>query len=154
MKVFKYEESKLVKLKEANKKSNEVKNTEVESFLNERNFILPNKLNRGDIYWALTPYRYNGGKTCKPHPVMVIEDFGLNYDTFAKKVEKKILKQHLKIRKMPIIKKVSQSLKQRKSMSISQKNLMFFSQKFLLFMTPSVEVKNLWCWYMSLLLLL
>lgn len=89
MKVFKYEESKLVKLKEANKKSNEVKNTEVESFLNERNFILPNKLNRGDIYWALTPYRYNGGKTCKPHPVMVIEDFGLNYDTFAKKVEKK-----------------------------------------------------------------
>lgn len=89
MKVFKYEESKLVKFGEANKKSNEVKNTEVESFLNERNFVLPNKLNRGDIYWALTPYRYNGGKTCKPHPVMVIEDFGLNYDTFAKKVEKK-----------------------------------------------------------------
>ena len=89
MKVFKYEESQLVKLGEANKQNNEVKNTEVESFLKDRNFVLPNKLDRGDIYWALTPYRYNEGKTCKPHPVMVIEDFGLNYDTFAKKVEKK-----------------------------------------------------------------
>lgn len=89
MKVFKYEESQLVKLGEANRDSNEVKNTEVESFLAARNFALPNKLDRGDIYWALTPYRYNEGKTCKPHPVMVIEDFGLNYDTFAKKVEKK-----------------------------------------------------------------
>ena len=89
MKVFKYEESQLVKLGEANKKNNEVENTEVESFLKDRNFVLPNKLDRGDIYWALTPYRYNEGKTCKPHPVMVIEDFGLNYDTFAKKVEKK-----------------------------------------------------------------
>ena len=88
MKIFKYEESKLVKIMERDSSSktdnNGIKNKDVESFLKSKNFVLPNKLNRGDIYFALLPYRYNGGKSCKPHPVMVIEDFGLNYNLFAR----------------------------------------------------------------------
>ena len=88
MKISKYEESKLVKIRERDSSSktdnNGIKNKDVESFLKSKKFVLPNKLNRGDIYFALLPYRYNGGKSCKPHPVMVIEDFGLNYNLFAR----------------------------------------------------------------------
>lgn len=88
MKIFKYEEPKLVKIKEDRQftSDNEVNNEDVEAFLERENFILPNNLGRGDIYFALLPYRYNGGKSCKPHPVMVIEDFDLNYDAFAEQL--------------------------------------------------------------------
>ena len=87
MKIFKYTESNLVKLKEYEQNdTEEIISTDVEDFLNKKskNFVLPNKLDRGDIYYALVPYRHNGGISCKPHPVMVIEDFGLNYNLFAK----------------------------------------------------------------------
>ena len=93
MKVFKYEESNLVKLKEDEQKdSKRIAGKDVESFLASKSkfiskFILPNKLDRGDIYFALLPLRRDGGQSCKPHPVMVIEDFGLNYDLFAKREE-------------------------------------------------------------------
>lgn len=93
MKVFKYKESNLVKLKEDEQKNSKIiAGKDVESFLAGKSkfinkFILPNKLDRGDIYWALLPLRRDGGQSCKPHPVMVIEDFGLNYDLFAKREE-------------------------------------------------------------------
>ena len=93
MKVFKYKESNLVKLKEDEQKSSKIiAGKDVESFLASKNkfiskFILPNKLDRGDIYYALLPLRRDGGQSCKAHPVMVIEDFGLNYDLFAKREE-------------------------------------------------------------------
>lgn len=93
MKVFKYKESNLVKLKEDEQKNSKIiAGKDVESFLASKSkfiskFILPNKLDRGDIYYALLPLRRDGGQSCKPHPVMVIEDFGLNYDLFAKREE-------------------------------------------------------------------
>lgn len=93
MKVFKYKESNLVKLKEDEQKNSKIiAGKDVESFLAGKSkfinkFILPNKLDRGDIYFALLPLRRDGGQSCKPHPVMVIEDFGLNYDLFAKREE-------------------------------------------------------------------
>lgn len=93
MKVFKYKESNLVKLKEDEQKNSKIiAGKDVESFLAGKSkfinkFILPNKLGRGDIYFALLPLRRDGGQSCKPHPVMVIEDFGLNYDLFAKREE-------------------------------------------------------------------
>lgn len=93
MKVFKYKESNLVKLKEDEQKNSKIiAGKDVESFLASKSnfiskFILPNKLDRGDIYFALIPLRRDGGQSCKPHPVMVIEDFGLNYDLFAKREE-------------------------------------------------------------------
>ena len=93
MKVFKYKESNLVKLKEDEQKNSKIiAGKDVESFLASKSkfinkFILPNKLDRGDIYYALLPLRRDGGQSCKAHPVMVIEDFGLNYDLFAKREE-------------------------------------------------------------------
>lgn len=85
MKVFKYEESNLVKLKEDEQKDSKIiAGKDVKAFLSNKTFVLPNKLDRGDIYFALLPLRRDGGASCKPHPVMVIEDFDLNYDLFAK----------------------------------------------------------------------
>lgn len=93
MKIFKYKESELVKIKESgDSDSNIINNKDVEDFLSrsQEKFTLPEHLNRGEIFFALLPLRADGGGNCKPHPVMVIEDFDLDYDKFAvNKKEKK-----------------------------------------------------------------
>ena len=93
MKIFKYEESKLVKIKESEDSDNNIINKDdVEDFLSQSQskFTLPKHLQRGEIFFALLPLRADGGDNCKPHPVMVIEDFDLDYDKFAvNKKEKK-----------------------------------------------------------------
>ena len=93
MKIFKYEESKLVKIKESEDSDSKIINKEdVEDFLSQSQskFTLPKHLQRGEIFFALLPLRADGGDNCKPHPVMVIEDFDLDYDKFAvNKKEKK-----------------------------------------------------------------
>lgn len=86
MKIFKYEESKLVKIKESeDSDSNIINKDDVEDFLSQSQskFTLPKHLQRGEIFFALLPLRADGGDNCKPHPVMVIEDFDLDYDKFA-----------------------------------------------------------------------
>ena len=86
MKIFKYEESKLVKIKESEDSDNNIINKDdVEDFLSQSQskFTLPKHLQRGEIFYALLPLRADGGDSCKPHPVMVIEDFDLDYDKFA-----------------------------------------------------------------------
>ena len=86
MKIFKYEESKLVKIKESEDSDNNIINKDdVEDFLSQSQskFTLPKHLQRGEIFFALLPLRADGGDSCKPHPVMVIEDFDLDYDKFA-----------------------------------------------------------------------
>ena len=93
MKIFKYEESKLVKIKESEDSDSKIINKDdVEDFLSQSQskFTLPKHLQRGEIFFALLPLRADGGDNCKPHPVMVIEDFDLDYDKFAvNKKEKK-----------------------------------------------------------------
>ena len=86
MKIFKYEESKLVKIKESEDSDNNIINKDdVEDFLSQSQskFTLPKHLQRGEIFYALLPLRADGGDSCKPHPVRVIEDFDLDYDKFA-----------------------------------------------------------------------
>ena len=86
MKIFKYEESKLVKIKESEDSDNNIINKDdVEDFLSQSQskFTLPKHLQRGEIFFALLPLRADGGDSCKPHPVMAIEDFDLDYDKFA-----------------------------------------------------------------------
>ena len=86
MKIFKYEESKLVKIKESEDSDSKIINKDdVEDFLSQSQskFTLPKHLQRGEIFFALLPLRADGGDSCKPHPVMVIEDFDLDYDKFA-----------------------------------------------------------------------
>ena len=92
MKIFKYEESKLVKIKESEDSDSKIINKDdVEDFLSQSQskFTLPKHLQRGEIFFALLPLRADGGDNCKPHPVMVIEDFDLDYDKFAVNKKKK-----------------------------------------------------------------
>ena len=182
MKIFKYEESKLVKIKESeDSDSNIINKDDVEDFLSQSQskFTLPKHLQRGEIFFALLPLRADGGDNCKPHPVMVIEDFDLDYDKFAvnkkekkkennqspndtekkqEQGEQKKLKESEdnKEENSPTLNPQAKDEEQEEKKEEEEKD--YVCEKFNLslpllksFYDSFSKVRNLWCWYILLL---